>query len=329
MIYDIILKYMTAVFYIYTFKCLAIFIFLFHSTKFVWALLKLLRCHYKYDPSVTSIRNLTRNFYLTYPDDESIGLWHTLPNSTSDELRKKGSKMCGKDFEAALSSNTNQKVIIYCHGLFGYRGNRRSIKIINFIGERDGHVFALDYRGCADTNGEFCEKKCYEDVKTVYRYVSKFAPNRIGLWGHGTGAAIAAKVAAELNEEGLPLTELFLEAPFTNFVEAILELPLIRTSRIIGYYIKKIISKYPEIASRMAIDKIFSQISCHVILLHSKDDTIYPYYMSQQLYLLARENEMTCHLYLFDESYGLGHYNIIDTPDMKAIYYTIGNAPSI
>ncbi|CEF66559.1 Hypothetical protein SRAE_2000122700 [Strongyloides ratti] len=321
MIYNTILKFIIIIVLIYILKFLVLFIILFETTKFGWFLLRILRYNNIYDPSKkNTVKNLTRNFYLTYPNKETIAIWHSLPNSISDELKKKGIKVSSKDFETALSTNTTQKVLIYCHGIFGYRGNKKSSKLMNFMGDRDAHTFVVDYRGFCDTIGDFNENKCCEDIKTVYKYVSKFAPNRISLWGHGMGAAIAAKVAAELSEEESPPTQLFLEAPFTNFTDAVLELPFFGPSRIVGYYIKKLVNKYPEIANKMSIDKIFSKIGCHVILLHSKDDSIYPCYMSQQLYLLARENEMTCHLYLFDESYGLGHFNIIDTPDIKAIY---------
>uniref|UniRef100_A0A0K0DTK2 Hydrolase_4 domain-containing protein n=1 Tax=Strongyloides stercoralis TaxID=6248 RepID=A0A0K0DTK2_STRER len=327
MIYNIILKIIIVFFFIYILKFGVLFIIFFKTTKLEWLLLRLLRRNINYDPiKKNTVKNLTRNFYLTYPNKETIGIWHSLPNTTSDELRKRKTKISSNDFEAALSTNTNQKVFIYCHGILGYRGNKKSSQLMNFIGDRDAHTFVIDYRGFGDTIGEFSEYKCYEDVKTVYKHISKFAPSRVSLWGHGMGAAIAAKVAAELSEEETPPTQLILEAPFTNFVDAVLELPFFGPSRIFGYYIKKFVHNFPEIVNKMAIDKIFPKIGCHIILLHSKDDSIYPYYMSQQLYLLARENDMTCHLYLFDESFGLGHFNIINTPDIKTIYDTCCDA---
>uniref|UniRef100_A0A0N4ZNK2 Hydrolase_4 domain-containing protein n=1 Tax=Parastrongyloides trichosuri TaxID=131310 RepID=A0A0N4ZNK2_PARTI len=293
------------------------------KTNIGWIILKTLRKTNNYDPTNTDLRNLTRNFYLTMPNKETVAVWHTLPNSISDEMRKHKTKLNSSAFELALSNNTNHKVFIYCHGVLGYRGNTKSVELINFMGDRDAHSFAIDYRGFADTTGEFSEVKCYEDLKFVYKYVHKFAPNRIGLWGHGMGAAIAAKVAAELSEEGIPPTSVVLESPFTNFLDAVLELPLISSSRLITPYLKKFLQYFPQVTNKMATDRLFTQIGCLIVLLHSKDDSIYPYYMSQQLYLLARENEMTCRLYLFDESFGLGHFNIIKTPDMKHIYNTI------
>lgn len=86
-----------------------------------------------------------------------------------------------------------------------------------------GSVFIYDYRGYGKDRSFPSEEKCYEDILSVWHYltvVKKVPPSKITVVGHSLGCAISSKLVAILStkNENLP-NSLILICPFVNLSE--------------------------------------------------------------------------------------------------------------
>jgi len=77
-------------------------------------------------------------------------------------------------------------------------------------------VFALDYRGYGDSDGTPSESGLYIDARTAYDYLTSVRgvrPERIVIYGHSLGAAVAIELATRVPAGGLIVEGAFTSAP--------------------------------------------------------------------------------------------------------------------
>uniref|UniRef100_A0A0N4ZDM3 Hydrolase_4 domain-containing protein n=1 Tax=Parastrongyloides trichosuri TaxID=131310 RepID=A0A0N4ZDM3_PARTI len=272
-------------------------------------------------PACNGVKYLTRNFYMKVDGKIKIGVWHTLPKRISEMVKKRSlsDKKYERSFFEKCIKNSKDGVVIYCHGVFGYRGNTKSIQVANAIASRNYHVFMLDYRGYADSTGDSNEEGFYEDLSCLYKYIYKMAPGRIYLWGHSMGAAIACRVAADFSDINKSPKGILMEAPFTTAFETFVYFPFNTMYRSFSYVYNYIAQTLDTYCIRMrSIDNIV-RITCPITLVHAKDDWYIPFFMSQQLYIIASESGKKVRMFLFNEDQHLGHSRIINAPEFVQI----------
>uniref|UniRef100_A0A0K0FQP5 Hydrolase_4 domain-containing protein n=1 Tax=Strongyloides venezuelensis TaxID=75913 RepID=A0A0K0FQP5_STRVS len=267
-------------------------------------------------PYASGVKNLTRNFYIQH-HSFNFGIWHSLPHSLSVDIDD-SKKLDNKFFEEKLS-NGMELVVIYCHGASSYRGNGKSIEVMNLVSKMDMHAFVIDYRGYADSSGHVTETNLYEDLFTLYNYVKRFAPNRIYLWGHSLGAGIVTKCCSVLCKNNLPPRGVILESPFTNAKEAFIHHPLMTVLKIIPKLLKYSAKAYARKGHSFRNDENIVYITCPITLLHAEDDMIIPCFMSQKLFDIAENNGLFGRLFIFNKKYGYGHSRIIFSKDIKKV----------
>uniref|UniRef100_A0AC35UHV5 Tr-type G domain-containing protein n=1 Tax=Rhabditophanes sp. KR3021 TaxID=114890 RepID=A0AC35UHV5_9BILA len=271
------------------------------------------------DPAGSGVNHLTRNFYLEVSQGMKMGVWHSLPQIQSDLLKKLSYKKNEKKIFEELLRNESFKVVIYCHGASGYRGNMKCLKLMNMLSDQNVHTFVLDYRGYADSHGFICEVGLYEDLMVLFSYVNTFAPNRVYVWGHSMGCSLVSKCASLLSEMDVGLRGVILESPFTNAYDAIYSHPFLWPFKFSTQVLNLICREATRDSISMKNDENVIKINCPIILLHSKDDMIIPYQMSQTLYDIGISQSLDIELFLFDESFQLGHTKIIYTSECAQI----------
>ena len=77
------------------------------------------------------------------------------------------------------------------------------------------NVLGYDYRGYGHSRGVASEKHCYQDSETAFNYLThtlKIPENRIILYGHSLGSALAIRLAAKHDVAGLILIAPFLSS---------------------------------------------------------------------------------------------------------------------
>ncbi|CEF66301.1 Hypothetical protein SRAE_2000097100 [Strongyloides ratti] len=270
------------------------------------------------NPKVDGVKYLTRNFYIQVQKGVRIGVWHTLPHDLSALSKINDKKYERSTFEKAIIDH-GHKVVIYCHGAFGYRGNIKSICVANKLASNNCHAIALDYRGFADSSGECDEEGFYDDLKVLYKYIYKLAPGRIYLWGHSMGGAIVTRVAADLGKEKKGPQGILLESCFTSAFDAFIYYPFNTAYRSFTYVYKYAAERTESYSVRMRNDEQILHVTCPITLVHAKDDWIIPFFMTQQLYILAKDSGKKVKMIIFNEELQLGHSDCIRAPEFQNI----------
>lgn len=102
--------------------------------------------------------------------------------------------------------------ILYCHGSSGSIVHRADV--FRDLARLGVNVFAFDYRGYGQSEGVPSERGLYADVRAAYDHLvgpRGKSPERIVLFGHSLGGAVAIDVARDRSAAGL-----VVEASFTD-----------------------------------------------------------------------------------------------------------------
>jgi fermentation-respiration switch protein FrsA (DUF1100 family) len=163
--------------------------------------------------------------------------------------------------------------ILICHGNFGNIGFGRRPEFYSFMRDTGVNLLAFDYRGYGQSTGTPDEQGLYDDTKASYDYLVHargIRPDRIVIFGHSLGSAMAIELASHV-----PAAGLVVEGAFTSVVERAQELypmfpiNLISTQRFVS------------------IDRVRS-IEMPKLFLHSPEDTAIPFAHGERLFEAAR-----------------------------------------
>jgi fermentation-respiration switch protein FrsA (DUF1100 family) len=116
----------------------------------------------------------------------------------------------------------NKRVVIFFHG----NGDTLALRVprLRAITADGTGLVALSFRGYAGSSGQPTEQGLILDALAAYDFaVSRFAPERIVVWGFSLGTGPAVALASER-----PIGKLILEAPYTSTADvAASDLPFI------------------------------------------------------------------------------------------------------
>jgi hypothetical protein len=133
-------------------------------------------------------------------------------------------------------------------------------------------LFAFDYRGYGESEGAPSEDGLYRDADAAYRYLRDtlgVPPERILLFGHSLGSAVAVELAGRV-----PAAGLILDGALTSVVDRAQELFPYAPVRWIAA------SRYPSIerVGELTLPKLF---------LHARADEVIPIAHGRRLYQAA------------------------------------------
>jgi uncharacterized protein len=162
--------------------------------------------------------------------------------------------------------------LLVCHG---NAGNLSEFdRPLHYAGLRQLglNLLAFDYRGYGESGGAPSEAGLYRDADAAYRYLTNqrgVPTNRIVMFGHSLGSAVAVDLASRVPSAGL-----ILEGAFTSATDRGQELyPYIP----VRWIAKSRFSSLDKIA-RMTVPKLF---------LHAKGDEVIPLAHGRRLYEAA------------------------------------------
>ena len=169
--------------------------------------------------------------------------------------------------------NENAKAtVLFFHGNAGNISHRlESISIFHRLGL---NVFIIDYRGYGQSEGKPTEKGTYRDADAAWSYLNQtkgISAKQIIIFGRSLGASIASKLASKHTPAALIIESGFTSVPamgqrFYPF------LPV----RWLTYF------KYDT-------KEYVKNISCPVLVAHSKNDEIIPYDEGREIFEAALE----------------------------------------
>lgn len=140
-------------------------------------------------------------------------------------------------------------------------------------------VFIVDYRGYGRSEGRPSEAGTALDARAAWQWLRNEAEqeaDEIVLFGRSLGAAVAAELAAHLEEQQTTPAAVILESPFRSVPELAQQLYSFLPAR----WLARI--HYP-------VEDYVTQISAPLLVIHSRDDEIIPFAQGEAVYQAAQE----------------------------------------
>jgi uncharacterized protein len=162
--------------------------------------------------------------------------------------------------------------LLICHGNAG--NISEAGRPAHYAGLRDLglNLLAFDYRGYGESAGTPSEAGLYQDAEAAYRYLRdslRVAPERIVIFGHSLGSAVAVELAGRV-----PAAGLILDGALTSVVD-------------LGQEIYPFVPVRWIAASRYdSIEKI-GNLHLPKLFLHAKGDEVVPIAHGRRLYEAA------------------------------------------
>jgi hypothetical protein len=166
-------------------------------------------------------------------------------------------------------------VVLYCHGNggnlsmhFPSTGMHRALGFSTLI---------FDYGGFGRSTGQPTEQRVYADARAMWKWLTEtkgVPPDQIVIWGTSFGGGVACQLATEVNAGALVLESTYLSMPeaasdHTPYVPW-------------GLLIRSHLSNKNKIGD----------VHSPVMIIHSKDDTLFPIRHGRGLYDRANEPKL-------------------------------------
>ena len=171
-----------------------------------------------------------------------------------------------------VPADSSRGLVLICHGNAGNISHRlETLRIFHEIGYAS---FIFDYRGYGASQGTPSEKGTYRDAEAAWEHVIEAGlakPDEIILFGRSLGGAVASWLAVRHRPRALVLESTFTSAPDLG-------------KGMFPYLPVRLLSRF----GYRTVDWV-QQITCPVLVVHSKDDDLVPYAHGRKLYDAARE----------------------------------------
>ena len=160
-------------------------------------------------------------------------------------------------------------LILYFHGNGGSLLNRR--ERVRLLGESGRGVLLVSYRGYSGSTGSPSEAGLRRDARAAYRWLGRYAPGRIVLYGESLGSGVAVKLATEG-----PVGGVILDAPYTSTTDV--------ARRNFWFVPVALLMRDPF----RSIDRI-GRLTRPLLILHGERDDVIPIALGRRLFAAANE----------------------------------------
>jgi len=228
-------------------------------------------------------------------DDLELRGWHLLPNGQSAADRTQ----C--DEQLALG----RPVVLYFSGNAGHRAWR--IEEFELLTRLGCDVFVFDYRGYGDNAGSPSEQRLAADAAAVWRYATearRIEPRRLILFGESLGGGVGVRLAADQSVSGTPPGGLVLRATFSSLPD------------VAAYHYPWLPVRWLMIDRYPSVDRI-GRVSCPILHLHGRRDTIIPIQLGRRLFDAAPPQSASGIPKQFVELPTAGHNDILGVAEAE------------
>lgn len=163
-------------------------------------------------------------------------------------------------------------IVLFFHGNAGNNSHR--LETVEFLLGLGASVLVVDYRGYGQSEGSPSEKGVYADARLAWDWLTEhreIASDQIVIMGRSLGGAVAVDLAADVRARAL-----IVESSFTSAVDMGREILPFLPVRLLARYSFDSARKIPK-------------VRYPVLVAHSPQDEMIPYWMGQKLYELASE----------------------------------------
>jgi len=161
--------------------------------------------------------------------------------------------------------------VLFFHGNAGNISHR--LEKLAIFREMGVHTFIIDYRGYGKSAGVPTEAGLYKDAEAAYDQLAgewKIPADKIVLYGESIGGGVALDLARKKEVKAV-----ITEDTFTSIKDM---------ARMAYPFLPPFIfeSKFDSVSN-------IKKVECPVLIMHSRDDEIVPFYMGEKLYEAAGE----------------------------------------
>jgi len=162
-----------------------------------------------------------------------------------------------------------KKVVIYCHGSSGSRGNFYRVDLANWLSSMGCVVYSFDYRGYGDSVGEATEANMIEDTLLIHEVARREHPDcKIVMYGHSMGTGVACLSTYKLQKQGVSVDGVLLEAPFLSMPDAIKDYAIFNWINNLWLYTGFV----EKIADPFRTKLIFDKLEVPILIMFAEDD---------------------------------------------------------
>ena len=206
--------------------------------------------------------------------------------------------------------------MLYLHGVSNTRAYSHRVGLYKVLLGLGYRVLAIDYRGFGDSDKvDTTEDTVVEDAMAAMEWMRNKIEDheKIVVWGHSLGAAIACRATAEEeknNSLNHRIETLVLESPFNNLHDEIQDVVFKSRGKIpsvVGAMLP--VSKQLQAASiEFSSDIWIRAIRTDTVILHAQDDQTIDIRLGKNLYEAAREHgKKNIEIVIFEAALKLGH----------------------
>lgn len=162
--------------------------------------------------------------------------------------------------------------VLFCHGNAGDNGDR--ITTIQTFHNLGFNTLIFDYRGFGLSQGSPSEAGTRLDALAAWQYLTdklQQAPENIIIFGRSLGGAVACQLATEVKPQAIILEATFSSAP----AMAKYRFPYLPVKMLCHF-------QYDNLAA-------IKNITCPVLVAHSRDDTVCPYNQARAIFETANQ----------------------------------------
>ena len=189
------------------------------------------------------------------------------------------------------AAQSSAPALLYFHGNGSNNGDLTQLAAI--FHQLEVSVLLIDYRGYGQSSPIFPnEARVYEDATAAWQYltqVQQIEPERIFVYGHSLGGAIAIELATKHPE----MAGLIVEGTFTSIQDMAGLMPAIKL-----FPLRWLVTQRFDNLTKI------KSLQTPILILHGTADEVIPLYMSKELYAAAPEPKQ---LVIIDRA---GHSNL-------------------
>ena len=181
-----------------------------------------------------------------------------------------------------IKGEKKSPIVVFCHGNSGNMTRDDNQNKIIFLVKQGYEVFTMDYRGFGKSSGEVDEKGLYKDLDSFITYLNtkyKIPNDKIVLWGHSLGSAVAIDEASKKEFKGVIAEGAFTSAEDMKNYRILNK----RNANPVHLFVRDSLFKNLKLTQKFSSKDKIVKIKSPMLIIHALNDEMIPVEMGKKL----------------------------------------------